>query len=217
MFSIWLAKQVSAFCGTWLMTSRMFDNSENCCPNCLQPNERAYHLNLCLNQERTRQFHESIEQFEKWLDRSHTHPDIAFWIPRYLRSRNRVPFASLHYFTPPSARLRMTPLILALAEDQDEIGWINFMKGKISKHFLRIQQTYLAGSNSRINGRDWVSRFIKELLAISHTQWLFRNITLHDRKRGFIVATQRAKQLRSSTIHQSRMSLLIVSSSSIAT
>jgi hypothetical protein len=111
----------------------------------------------------------------------------------------------------------MTPLILALAEDQDEIGWINFMKGKISKHFLRIQQTYLAGSNSRINGRDWVSRFIKELLTISHTQWLFRNITLHDRKRGFIVATQRAKQLRSSTIHQSRMFLLIVSSSSIAT
>jgi hypothetical protein len=76
MFLIWLAKQASSFCGTRLMTSRMSDNSENCCPNCLLPDERAYHLNLCPNQERTRQFHETIEQLEKWLDRSHTHPQI---------------------------------------------------------------------------------------------------------------------------------------------
>ena len=90
----------------------------------------------------------------------------------------------------------MTPLILTLAEDQDEIGWIDFMEGKISKHFLRIQQTYLAGSNSRINGRDWVTHFIKELLTISHTQWLYRNITLHDRKKGFLIATQLAKLIK---------------------
>ena len=85
--------------------------------------------------------------------------------------------------------------MIALAEDQDEIGWINFMEGKISKHFFRIQQTFLAGSssNSRINGRDWVTRFIREILTISHTQWLFRNITLHDKKRGFLIATRREK------------------------
>jgi hypothetical protein len=87
----------------------------------------------------------------------------------------------------------MTPLIQALAEDQDEIGWINFMEGKISKHFFRIQQTFLAGSNSRINGRDWVTRFIREILTISHTQWLFRNITLHDKKQGYLIATRREK------------------------
>ena len=84
----------------------------------------------------------------------------------------------------------MTPLMLSLAEDQDEIGWINFMEGKISKHFLLIQQAYLAGSNSRINGRDWITRFI------SHTQWLFRNITLHARKRGFLITTQLAKLIK---------------------
>jgi hypothetical protein len=68
-----------------------------------------------------------------------------------------------------------------LAEEQDSIGWTHFLEGKISKQFYHIQQAYLAGSPSPLNGRDWVKSFISELLTISHTQWLFRNITLHDK------------------------------------
>jgi hypothetical protein len=34
-------------------------------------------------------------------------------------------------------------------------------------------------------------RFISELLVISHTQWLFRNITLHDKRQGYIATTRR--------------------------
>ena len=63
------------------MTSRMFDNSDSCCPSCLLPDERASHLNLCLCPERTRQFKESVTQLQQWLDKRHTHPDIAIWSP----------------------------------------------------------------------------------------------------------------------------------------
>lgn len=125
MISIRLEKQASSFCGTRLMTSQIFNNDENCCPNCLLPNECFYHL-----KERTWQFHESIEQLEKWLDGRHTHPDIAFWVLRHRRSHNWVPFASRHHFAPLSAKLHMKPLMLTLAEDQDKIGWIYFMEGK---------------------------------------------------------------------------------------
>ncbi len=43
--------------------------------------------------------------------------------------------------------------------------------------------------------RDWVKTFISELLNISHTQWLFRNITLHDKRQGFIAATRKKELL----------------------
>jgi hypothetical protein len=96
MYAVWLAKQASGFCGTRPMTSRYAGSSNDCCPNCLHPEEDARHLNLCLNQERTRQFVESVKDLANWLDRSITYPDLAFWIPRYLLGRNKVKFAELH-------------------------------------------------------------------------------------------------------------------------
>jgi hypothetical protein len=42
-----------------------------------------------------------------------------------------------------------------------------------------------------LNGRDWVKSFISELVAISHTQWVFHNITLHDKRQGFVAVTRK--------------------------
>jgi len=191
MYGIWLAKQASGFCGTRLMTSRYSNTSDHCCPNCLHPEENARHLNQCFNQERTRQFHESVKEMASWLEGPATHPDIAFWIPRYLLSRNKVKFADLPYYAPPYLRLRFTPSIRRLAEDQDKIGWTHFLEGKVSKQFLVIQQRYLAGTSTKLNGKDWMNKFIANLLNISHTQWLFRNVTLHDKIHGFLVSARR--------------------------
>jgi hypothetical protein len=54
MFSLWLSKQASSFCGTRLQVSRMSEGADDRCPNCLQPEERATHLNVCPNLHRTR-------------------------------------------------------------------------------------------------------------------------------------------------------------------
>lgn len=194
MYQVWIAKQASSFCGSRLMTSRMFNNSDTCCPSCLRPDERASHLNLCLCPERTKQFKESVATLQAWLDKRHTHPDIAFWVPRYLFGRNRIQFQALPFYAPPYLRMRLSPQMQRLAEEQDSIGWTHFLEGKISKQFYHIQQAYLAGSPSPLNGRDWVKSFISELLQISHTQWLFRNITLHDKRQGHL-ATTRKKEL----------------------
>ena len=196
MYAIWLAKQASGFRGTRLMTSHYAGTSNDCCPNCLHPEEDARHLNLCLNQERTRQFVESVKEFANWLDKPITHPDLAVWIPYYLLCKNKVKFTELSLYAPPYLRLCFTPMITRLAEDQDLIGWTHFLEGKVSKHFLEIQQCYLAGANMKLNGRDWMTRFITKLLEISHTQWLFRNIILHDKIHGFLVATKQQELIK---------------------
>jgi hypothetical protein len=41
-------------------------------------------------------------------------------------------------------------------------------------------------SSCRLTGADWMKAFISHLLQISHSQWIFRNYTLHDKQRGYL-------------------------------
>ena len=84
----------------------------------------------------------------------------------------------------------MSPEIMALAESQDLIGWRNFMEGRISKSFYTIQSWYLSDSQSYMNGQDWTKKFISKILQISHSQWIFRNISFHDEKLGYLRRTE---------------------------
>ena len=92
----------------------------------------------------------------------------------------------------------MSPQFKALAVSQDLIGWRVFTEGHISTHFYAIQSchisTYfyaiqsfhLSMSGSLLNGEDWVKHVISKLLQITHAQWIFRNISLHDKTRGYL-------------------------------
>ena len=89
--------------------------------------------------------------------------------------------------TKPFAELgRMSPVMLKLARSQDEIGWRNFMEGRVSKEFYAIQRLHLIHSSSFLGGDDWVKQFISRILHITHSQWIYRNFTLHDRMKGYL-------------------------------
>ena len=45
----------------------------------------------------------------------------------------------------------MSPQMSYLAKRQDIIGWKNFMKGRISRHFFGMENEYLALGNHRID------------------------------------------------------------------
>jgi hypothetical protein len=81
----------------------------------------------------------------------------------------------------------MTPRMKALAKSQDKIGYHNFMEGYISIHFYEIQNFHLAMSSSFINGADWAKQFISKILHITHSQWIFRNFSLHDNRQGYLL------------------------------
>ena len=87
------------------------------------------------------------------------------------------PFASLG---------TMSPKMRALAISQDEIGWRNFMEGCISTHFYFIQHYHLALSGSYLNGSNWTKSLISKLVHITHSQWIYRKLTLHDKLCGYL-------------------------------
>ena len=74
----------------------------------------------------------------------------------------------------------------ALAQSQDKIGYHNFMEGHIWIHFYEVQNFHLAMSSSFLNGADWAKQFISKILHITHSQWIFRNFSLHDKRNGYL-------------------------------
>ena len=41
-------------------------------------------------------------------------------------------------------------------------------------------------SSSFLNGEDWTKQFISKLLQITHSQWIYHNVSLHDRCQGYL-------------------------------
>ena len=177
-YRLWLSKQHSNFTGSRVQTARYANSMDNKCPSCRQCEERASHLCVCPDEDRTRLFKDNVAQLEKWMRKDgNTNEELSYWVTKYLLMRGTKPFAELG---------RMSPAMTRLATSQDEIGWRNFTEGRISKEFHKIQQLHLMHSTSPLNGDDWVKQFISRVLHITHSQWIYRNFTLHDRMKGYL-------------------------------
>ena len=59
-------------------------------------------------------------------------------------------------------------------------------KGYIYMHFYEIQTFHLAMSSRFLNGLDWTKQFITKILQITHSQWIYLNISLHNKRHGYL-------------------------------
>lgn len=109
------------------------------------------------------------------MDNVHTDPELAYWIPRYIRARYTSSFVDLG---------DMSPAMLRIAESQDKIGWLHFMEGKVSSEIRRKQELYMLSAPTHMKLKTWMATFVSHILQISHSQWLYRNMTLHHRDHG---------------------------------
>ncbi len=69
------------------------------------------------------------------------------------------------------------------------------MEGNISTLFYQRQQSHLTMSSSYLNGTDWTKQLISRLLTITHSQWIYRNISLHSNQGGQL-HKERVEQMR---------------------
>ena len=160
------------------------------CPNCSQGPERSSHLNRCPSHGRTMLFKESVEKLGQWIRQNdRTDPEVAYWIEKYLL------FQGTRSFTALVAEDGFASIDIRVAAiGQDLIGWTEFLHGKVSVEIAAIQNLHCMSSPScRITGADWIKTFISHLLQISHSQWIFRNYTLHDKQQGSCVCAYARK------------------------
>jgi hypothetical protein len=178
-YKIWRSKQTSGFCGTrmqvGLYSGEMYPDEQ--CPNC-GARETDVHLMQCPDEDRTRLLIDTAEELEKWMETDgRIDPKLIYWIPKFILMQNNKLFSQLGY---------MSNKMRALAESQDKIGWRNFTEGYISSHFYNNQRFHLLMSINFLNGSDWTKQFISKLLQITHSQWIYHNTSLHDRRQGYL-------------------------------
>ena len=91
-----------------------------------------------------------------------------------------------------------------MARAQDEIGWRRFMEGMVCKEMRTIQCSQCSVEGRRNDTEKWGRELVIHLLEITHGQWLYRNIQVHDRITGTI-ATQRKEELQMEIEHQQEL------------
>ncbi len=186
-YKVWRSKQTFGFCGTrvqvGLYSGEMYLDER--CPNC-GARETNTHLMLmqCPDKDRTRLLIGNIAELEKWMEiDGQTDPELIYWIPKYILMQNDKQFTQLGYM---SKKMRV------LADSQDKIGWRHFMEGYISTHFYNIQWFHLLmyRYSNYLNNADWTKQFISKILQLTHSQWIYCNISLHDKHHGYLLNKQ---------------------------
>lgn len=131
---------------------------------------------------------QDAESLGAWLyENDNTHCEIAYWVPKYILCRGSVKFAELG---------RMSAEMLQAAEAQDLIGWRNFMEGRITTEFGKMQQLHLMSSTSLLTAASWSKQFVTKILQITHSQWILRNFMLHNTLQGYLNMNDRMDLLR---------------------
>ena len=149
-FSLWIAKHVTGFCGVGKMLFRWGHWTNNHCPCCDMECETSRHILVCRDEEMATEFHNSVEVLELWMMKVDTCPEIADCIVTTIAQHQ------------PSCFSRTAdPLITDAATEQDNIGWTNFMEGKISKLWRVHQRKYYSATGSRKTSRAWAYGLVR--------------------------------------------------------
>jgi len=185
MYREWLAKQCSGFCGTQHMVSLWDSARDGKCPDCGQE-ERAIHLNLCPDPDRVRLQGDMADELEGWLRKNFCHRELAYCLPRYIKLRGT---RRLSEFP------NLSPEMRKVAASQDLIPWTSFMEGKLSKEIFLLQNRTLVNSPSRLDISAWAKKLVSQILQMSHAQWVFRNVSLHDERDGYLRDQKREQVL----------------------
>ncbi len=82
-----------------------------------------------------------------------------------------------------------------VAEEQDAIGWRQFMEGMICRGLKGLQEIYTTVKGSNVTGEQWATGVIIKLLEATHGQWLYCCVQVHNRISG-IQATQQKEELQ---------------------
>ena len=73
--------------------------------------------------------------------------------------------------------------------DQEQIGWDNFLLGRWSKKWQKVQQRYITHTKSRRSSLQWTTCIINKFLRTVWDIWNFRNALVHGKGGVFQRAT----------------------------
>jgi hypothetical protein len=143
---------------------------------------------LCCNEEgRVKTFLGTVQMLNDWMERVGTHDTLRRCLVKYARKRGDETMSQIAWDEGIKFR--------KLAKSMDKIGWRRYMEGMISKEVLGIQAEFTTVGAGSMTTSNWAKGLTIKLLEITHGQWLYRNVVVHDAVGG-LKAAQRKQDLQ---------------------
>jgi hypothetical protein len=128
-----------------------------------------------------------IDLLKHWLAEVDTDPDFRDCMVEYARGIGGITMMEICR--------GMDHKYCKVAKEQDAIGWRHFMEGMICLGLRSLQEMYTTVDGLNIIGDQWVKGVIIKLLEMTHGQWLYRCVQVHNRV-SRTQATQRKDELQ---------------------
>ena len=90
----------------------------------------------------------------------------------------------------------MSHTMIEAVLSQDKIGWRELMESNVSNKIESMQRLYYASVSCMMNGDNRMKHRISHILYLSHSQWIFYNMTLHNKVRGTLQLKERCNVLQ---------------------
>ncbi len=177
MFQVWACKQVWGIAGTNREQARWSDISP-LCPSCMQVPETCSHILHCPHDGRVEELHTMISLLDRWMKLNNTDPDLRECIYEYSMGQGRISIEEICTDNGYNERYR------AMEKAQDSISLQRFREGMVCKEIRAIQCTHSSVTGLRCNTEPWGRELVTHLLEVTHGQWLYRNVQVHDRIAG---------------------------------
>ena len=150
--------------------------------------EETCHHVLCCNEEgRVKTLLGTVQMLDDWMEQVGTHNTLRRCLVKYARKRGNETMSQIAW----DEGIKFWKL----AKSMDKIGWRRYMEGMISKEVLGIQAEFTAVGAGSMTTSNWAKGLTIKLLEITHGQWLYRNVVVHDAVGG-LKAAQRKQDLQ---------------------
>jgi hypothetical protein len=146
------------------------------CPSCAQVQETCSLVVNCDHDRIVEALLHSINLMDGWMGEMNTYPTLRKCITEYMARRGRVLMSDIVW--------GLERQYHNLAKSQDMICWRQFMEGMVALEIRQIHNTYSLVEGSAVNLVSWTRGLVIKLLKITHEQWLYRCIQVHDRVKG---------------------------------
>jgi Reverse transcriptase (RNA-dependent DNA polymerase) len=165
---VFIAKHTVGMCGVGKFMHRWKQRHSPNCPRCGEF-EDAPHVWLCRGSDSDAIWQKSMVSLAEWMESVQTDPDVQEAI-----------LSKLSKWRTGSDDDGMVPFQLQPAiEQQNDIGWSNFIEGWVSFEWELVQQSYYDLIQSRRSGLRWLSSLITKLWQTAWDLWEHRNGVLH--------------------------------------
>ena len=193
MFQVFACKQVTNIAGVHVNQAKYMRDQDKMCPSCGQEEETCQHVLCCEEEGRVKALNCTIDLLDSWLQKVGTNKTLRHCLVTYAKRRGGSSMENIVW--------GKGTRFVALARSMDSIGWRRYMEGMVSSEILKIQGVFVDLGNCSLSLDNWAKGLVIKLLEVTHGQWLYRNIQVHDTVSG-LKAVERKEELQRENEHQ---------------